>query len=250
MTPSTRSSVKTQQKAAGEWRVIEGGESRRLTTEVMNDFVVQNSILKQELDRAMMEAKEKESMLEELGAELEELRRMRQWEEPNADEIQERKTDAESVKDAVEQKLAPSAALLTQLTRRVEQLSLRDGGIDDNNGPRQVAEAGPSATGRYARFGRANDSTGSRDADGWGGMRIGEANRLYKDNLSAVMVSKTGDANFASARACWERQIVQYPVDPILSQTWWRMRFGERRLLYSSKLQRRTRTQARKRCGT
>jgi hypothetical protein len=46
-------------------------------------------------------------------------------------------------------------------------------------------------------------------------MRIGEANRLYKDNLSAVMVSKTGGANFAFARACWDRLIVQYPVDPI-----------------------------------
>jgi hypothetical protein len=91
MTPSTRSSVKIQQTAAGELRIIEGGESRRLTTEEMNDFVVQNSSLKRELDRAMMEAKEKESMPEELGAELEELRRMRQWEEPNANKSQERK---------------------------------------------------------------------------------------------------------------------------------------------------------------
>jgi Retrotransposon gag protein len=146
---------------------------------------------------------------------LEELRTMRQWQEPNADESQERKTGAESVEDAVEQKLAPLTELLTQLTRRVEQLSLRDGRMDDNNGPRQVVEAGPSATGRYAGFGRANGSTGSRDADGWEGIRIGEANRLYKDNPSAVMVSKTGDTIFASARACWDRLIVQYPVDPI-----------------------------------
>jgi hypothetical protein len=51
---------------------------QRLTTEEMNDFVVQNSSLKQELDRAIMDAKEKESMLEELGAELEERRTMRQ----------------------------------------------------------------------------------------------------------------------------------------------------------------------------
>jgi hypothetical protein len=78
MTPSTRISVKIQQTAVGEWRVIEGGESRRMTTEEMNDFVVQNSSLKQELGRAMMEAKEKESMRVELGAELEELRTMRQ----------------------------------------------------------------------------------------------------------------------------------------------------------------------------
>jgi hypothetical protein len=48
------------------------------------------------------------------------------------------------VEDAVEQKLAPFTELLTQLARKVEQLSLRDGGMDDNNGPRQVAEAGPS----------------------------------------------------------------------------------------------------------
>jgi hypothetical protein len=83
--------MKIQQTAAGEWRVIEGEESRRLTTKEMNDFVVQNSSLKQELDRAMMKANEKEYMLKELGAELEELRTMRQWEEPNADERQEKK---------------------------------------------------------------------------------------------------------------------------------------------------------------
>jgi chromosome segregation ATPase len=116
---------------------MEGGESRRLTTEEMNDFVVQNSSLKQELNRAMMKAKEKESMLEELGAELEDLRTMRKWEEPNADESQDRKLDAESVEDVVEQKLAPFTELLTQLTRKVEQLSRRDGGMDDNNGPMQ-----------------------------------------------------------------------------------------------------------------
>jgi Retrotransposon gag protein len=103
---------------------------------------------------------------------------------------------------------------LTQLTRNVENLSLRDSGIDDNNGRRQVAKERPSAAGRYAGFERANDSAGSRDADGWGGMRIGKANRLYKDKLSAVIVSKTGDANFTSARSCWDRLTVQYPVEP------------------------------------
>jgi hypothetical protein len=73
--------------------------------------------------------------------------------------------EAESVEDAVEQKLAPFTKLITQLTRKVEQSSPRDGGMDDKNGRRQVAEAGPSATGRYAGFGGANDCTGSRDAD-------------------------------------------------------------------------------------
>jgi hypothetical protein len=42
-----------------------------------------------------------------------------------------------------------------------------------------------------------------------------KSQKTVQDNLSAVMVSKTGDANFASARVCWDRLIVQYPVDPI-----------------------------------
>jgi Retrotransposon gag protein len=45
-------------------------------------------------------------------------------------------------------------------------------------------------------------------------MRVGEANRLYKDNLSVVVVTKTSEANFESARACWDRLTVQYPVSP------------------------------------
>jgi hypothetical protein len=49
MTPRTRSSMKILKTAAEEWRFIEGGESKRLTTEEMNDFVVQNSSLKQEI---------------------------------------------------------------------------------------------------------------------------------------------------------------------------------------------------------
>jgi hypothetical protein len=61
--------------------------------------------------------------------------------------------------------------------------------------------------------GTKTPSTGSSHyLTDWGGMKIGEANRLYKDNLSAVSVKKTGDANFAAARACWDRLIEQYPV--------------------------------------
>jgi hypothetical protein len=41
--------------------------------------------------------------------------------------------------------------------------------------------------------------------EGWGGMRIGEANRLYKDNMTQVVVSKAGDSKFAAAKACWDR---------------------------------------------
>jgi hypothetical protein len=69
------------------------------------------------------------------------------------------------VENAVEPKLAPSTELLTQLTRKIDQLSLRDGGMHDKNGRRQVAEAELSATGRSAGFERANDIAGSRDAD-------------------------------------------------------------------------------------
>jgi hypothetical protein len=68
MAPSTRSSVKFQQTASGEWRVIEGGESRKLITEEMNDFAARHSSLKPELEGAMQEAKENEKWLEKLGA--------------------------------------------------------------------------------------------------------------------------------------------------------------------------------------
>jgi hypothetical protein len=39
--------MKIQQTAVGEWRVIEGVESRKLNTEEMNVFAAQNSSLKQ-----------------------------------------------------------------------------------------------------------------------------------------------------------------------------------------------------------
>jgi hypothetical protein len=58
--PSTRSSIKIQQTASGDWRVIEGGENRKLTAEEMNDFAARHSSLKQEQERVMQEAKEKE----------------------------------------------------------------------------------------------------------------------------------------------------------------------------------------------
>jgi hypothetical protein len=48
--------------------------------------------------------------------------------------------------------------------------------------------------------------------NGWGGMRIGEANCLYKDNLTAVTVTKAGDSRFAAAKACWDRLCAQFPV--------------------------------------
>jgi hypothetical protein len=92
---------------------------RRLATKEINYFAAQNSSLKKNLDRAMMEFKEKESMLEGLGAELEVLKRMRAREGPSADESQERKADAVSVEDAVEQELALFTELLAQLTRKV-----------------------------------------------------------------------------------------------------------------------------------
>jgi hypothetical protein len=46
--------------------------------------------------------------------------------------------------------------------------------------------------------------TGLRGIDDRGGMRIGYVNRLYKTNLSAVAVTRTGDAKFVSAHAGWD----------------------------------------------
>jgi hypothetical protein len=74
----------------------------------MNDFEAQHSILKQILARVIMEANEKDSILEELGAELEAMRIVWPREEANADEIFEKKADAESVEDPVDYPLSRS----------------------------------------------------------------------------------------------------------------------------------------------
>jgi hypothetical protein len=122
-----------------------------------------------------------------------------------------------SMEAAMDQKLTPLTELLSRITRKVEQMSEGNSVVDVAYGREQAVEGrndqGP-ADGR-AGVGMVGENSYVRGVDGWGGMGIGEANKIYKDNLSAVVVTKTGDANFGSARACWDRLTVQYPVSPI-----------------------------------
>jgi hypothetical protein len=67
MAPGTRSGIKFQQTASGEWRGIEGGENKRLTTEEMNEFAARQNFLKEEPEGAMRESKEKEKCWSNLG---------------------------------------------------------------------------------------------------------------------------------------------------------------------------------------
>jgi predicted RNase H-like nuclease (RuvC/YqgF family) len=215
--PNTRSSIKFQQTASGEWRVIEGSESRKVTTEEMKAFAAWQSSLKQELERVMQEAKEKEKLLEKLGEELEQMRQAVPQKETIADQEVGEGISAASTEAALNQKLTPLTELLSRLTRKVEQMSEGNSVDDVAYGREQAVEGrnGHSTADRRGEVGMAGESSYVREVDGWGGMGIGEANRIHKENLSAVAVTKTGDANFASARACWARLTVQYPVSPV-----------------------------------
>jgi hypothetical protein len=85
--------------------------------------------------------------------------------------------------------------------------------------------------------------------DGWGGMRIGEANRLYKDNLTAVTVTKAGDSRFAAAKACCDRLCAQFPVSEAHQAKLVVHAFSGQAARCSNKWQRLTRLRLRLSCG-
>jgi hypothetical protein len=102
------------------------------------------------------------------------------------------------VEEIVAKALAPMAGTLSRLTQQVAAF---------------VADRNDDVTSEAAVSGARKAAEETRmTVDGWGGMRIGEANRLYKDNLTAVTVTKAGDSKFAAARACWDRLCAHFPV--------------------------------------
>jgi uncharacterized protein (DUF3084 family) len=181
MEPSTRSRIKFHQTASGEWRVIENGESSKLTTEEMNDFAARHSSLKQELEKVMQEAKAKEKLLEKLGTELKQMRQEGPQKDTIADKEVGQGMSAASIEAAMAQKLKPLTELLSRLTRKVEQqMSEGNSVVDVAYGRQQVFEGrnGHGTADRHAGVGTIGESSYVREVDGWGGMRIGEANRL------------------------------------------------------------------------
>jgi hypothetical protein len=183
----------------------------------MNDFAARHSSLKQELEGVMQKAKENEKMLEKPGAELKQMRQVEPQKEMIADKDVGEGMSAASMEAAMDQKLTPLTVLLSSLTRKVEQMSEGNSVVDVAYGREQAVEGrnDHGTADRRAGVGTVGENSYVREVDCWGGTAIGEANRIYKDNLSAVVVTKTGDANFTSARACWDRLTVQYPVSPI-----------------------------------
>jgi hypothetical protein len=106
--------------------------------------------------------------------------------------------DITNVEEIVTKRLAPMVDTLSRLTQQMAAL------VAGNNG-QEMSEAAASGVQKAVEETRMT-------VDGWGGMRIGEANRLYKDNLTAVTVTKAGDSRFAAAKACWDRLCAQFPV--------------------------------------
>jgi hypothetical protein len=124
----------------------------------------------------------------------------------------------EVVESMVTKRLAPLHNMIEELARSVA--TVMQGTTTDLQLETTLAQSGPVPVPEQqyqqeipGSSGTKAPSTGSSHyLTDCGGMKIGEANRLYKDNLSALPVKKTGDSNFAAARACWDRLIEQYPV--------------------------------------
>jgi hypothetical protein len=203
MAPNTRSgSLKFEQTTDGDWRVIEGGTARWLTTDELNEFA--DNFTEARLENEAL-TKEK-GKLEELMAqkdvqhheELQEKDRALEAIAVGSDEHDERRghvgayvagigrqtveeqgvggiTDEEKI---MATNLGPITDVLSRLTEQVDMLA-KDG----------VSEAKSGHTGkRTGRSDREQQEPSRTIVDGRGGMRIGEANRLYRDNMMAVVV--------------------------------------------------------------
>jgi hypothetical protein len=156
-------------------------------------------------------------MLEKLGTELEQMRQAEPQKEKIVDKDVGEGMSAASMEATMDQKLTPLTELLSRLTRRVNQTSEGNRTVDAAYGREQAVEGrnDHGTADRRAGVGMVGETSYVREVDSWAGMGIGEANRIYKHTLSAVVGTKSGDANFASARACWDRLTVQYHVSPI-----------------------------------
>jgi Retrotransposon gag protein len=198
--------------------VVENGTSRRLTTEELNDIFTEarnekEALVKEkeELEAEMtrkgeqyqQELQEKECTLESLAISND--GRERSSEDRDEDDgirspigNERGREGITNVEEIVTTRLAPMADTLSRLTQQMAAL------MAGKNGE-EMSEAAASGAQKAVEEMRMT-------ADGWGGMRIGEANRLYKDNLTAVTVTKAGDSRFAAAKACWDRLCAQFPV--------------------------------------
>jgi hypothetical protein len=231
MAPSTRSSsLKFEQATDGGWRIIEGGNTRRLTTEELNEYAKMFATTRHEnetleMERAELEAtmaqkeqqycedlQEKERALEAIATsskeelDLKDNRQGIEAEHPRPTQgILPKAVGPIDLEGLIATKLSPMEDMLSRLTEQVATLVSGGGSVE-------ISERLLGSTGNFSR----NKNEHSRsDVEGWGGMRIREANRLYRDNMTPVVVSKAGDSKFAAAKACWDRLCGQFPVSKI-----------------------------------
>jgi hypothetical protein len=185
---AVRDNRRIQATATGEWQVVDdtGSEatSRKLTTEELNEFAAEHADIGVEVFQLGHEVQNLREQLETVRREKNEAEaRVAQNIEIGGIEEAEDKggeSDGGRVEEVAESMVTKRLAPLQNM---IEELA------------RSVATVMQGAT-----TARQLETT-SAQSD-WGGMKIGEANRLCTDNLSAVSVKKTGDRNFAAARAC------------------------------------------------
>jgi hypothetical protein len=158
----------------------------------MKDFAARHSSLKQELEGVMQEAKEKEKILEKLGAELEQMRQVEPQKEMIADEDVGEGMSAASMEAAMDQNLTPLTELLSRLTRNVEQMSEDNSVVDVAYGREQAVEGRNdhgTADGR-AGIGMVGENSYVRSRRlGWDGDRRGQ------QDLQGQFISGRRDQN-------------------------------------------------------
>jgi Retrotransposon gag protein len=227
---AARGNRRFQATATGEWRVIDGtgseATSRKLTTEELNEFAAEHEDMEAEVLQLGHEVKNLREQLETIRREKNEAQAsMAQQVDIRGTEGAEGKrgeSDVDSLEEAAEsmvmKRLTPLQNMIEDLARSVATVmqgattarQLEDTSVQSGPVPVPGQQHQKDITG--SSIAKVLSTGSSHYLTDWGGMKIGEANRLYKDNLSAVSVKKTGDANFAATRACWDRLIEQYPV--------------------------------------
>jgi hypothetical protein len=227
---AARDNGRFQATATGEWRVIDGtgseATSGKLPLEELNEFAADHADMEAEVLQLGHEVQHFREQLETIRREKNEA------EASVAQQVEIRGTDGaegmrgeseigsleEAAESMVMKRLIPLQNMIEELVRSVATV------MQGATTARQLEDT--SAQSRPVQVPaqqHQQDITGSTVAKilstgsshyltDLGGMKIGEANRLYKDTLSAVSVQKTGDSNFAAARACWHRLIDAFPT--------------------------------------
>jgi hypothetical protein len=229
MSTTMRSSLRFEPTEDGGWRVLEGGIAQKLTSEDMNEFARQLSDSGQALAEAEARSARLAAEKEEAGSRLKEMEdavRCGEEELKEKESVLEQMANDRSGRIQVphDQEISgpPKATehgldqlghqrlgQLGSITAAISRLTAKVNALTSERNQRS------ELSGNSEGVSRGSSGAALLDKEERGGMGVGVANKVYKENLTAVVVSKAGDSKFAAARTCWDRLCLQFPVSPL-----------------------------------